>query len=77
LDDWISGNERPPLYGAAIVKAGVVRAVRLDVLSDEPPLRHAVIKDWPWIGNDPEAIKAEQKRLAALLASAAGPPVLR
>jgi hypothetical protein len=65
------------LYGAAIFKTRAVRAVQLEVVADEPPLRHAAIRSWPWIETDPELQKAKQKELAALLASAAGPPLLR
>jgi hypothetical protein len=59
------------LYGAAIFKARAVRAAQLEVRADEPPPRHAVIHGWPWIENDPEFQKAEQKERAALLASEA------
>jgi len=65
------------LYGAAIFKTRSVRAVQLEVVADESPPRHAAIRSWPWIENDPELQKAKQKELAALLASAAGPPLLR
>lgn len=65
------------LYGAAIFKAHVVRNAQLEVMADEPPPRHAVIRGWPWIESDPELQKAKQKELAALVASAAGPPLLR
>jgi hypothetical protein len=66
-----------PLYGAAIVKTVRVRAAQLDVLSDEPPDRHAVIRGWPWLESAPDLQKAQQKERALSLASAAGPPVLR
>ena len=65
------------LYGAAIFSACDVRSAQLEVSADEPPPRHAVIKHWPWIDNDPELQKAKQKELAALIASASGPPLLR
>jgi hypothetical protein len=65
------------LYGAAIFEARVVRAAQLEVLADEPPPRHAVIRGWPLIDSDPELQKAKQKQLAALIASASGPPLLR
>jgi hypothetical protein len=35
------------LDGAAIVKTRVVRSAQLEVLADEPPPRHAVIRGWP------------------------------
>ena len=57
------------LYGAAIVKARVVRAVKLEVLADEPPPRHAVITGWPWDEADPELQKAKQKEIAVVIAS--------
>jgi hypothetical protein len=59
------------LHGAAIVKAGDVRAVSLEVIANEPPPRHAAIRDWPWIDDDPELQKAQQKERAALIASKA------
>lgn len=65
------------LYGAVIFNARVVRNAQLEVTADEPPPRHAVIKGWPWIESNPELQKAKQKELAALIASAAGPPLLR
>jgi hypothetical protein len=65
------------LYGAAIFKAQAVRAAQLDVLADEPPPRHAAIRGWPRIDTDPELQKAKQKELAAVIASAAGEPLLR
>lgn len=65
-----------PLYGAALIKAADVRAVQLDVVEREPPPRHAGIVGWPW-ENDPELQKARQKELATVIASAAGPPLLR
>lgn len=65
------------LYGAAFFRAGAVRVTGLDAGADEPPPRHAVIRGWPWIVNDPELQKAKQKELAVLIASASGPPLLR
>jgi len=56
--------------GAAIVKSSDVRAVGLSVTADEPPPRHAAIRDWP-LDNDPELQKAKQKERAALVASKA------
>lgn len=77
---WVLGlaaaGERQ-LYGAAIFPARAVRVVQLEVVADEPPPRHAVIRGWPWVENDPELQKAKQKELAALIASEAGKPLLR
>lgn len=56
------------LYGAAIVKKKIVEEADLDVISDEPPPRHAVIRGWPWL-NDPVLQKAQQKEKALFLAS--------
>lgn len=64
------------LYGAALFKARDVRRAGLDVYAAEPPERHAAIREWPWIGEDPELQKAKQKELALELARAAGAPVL-
>ncbi len=64
------------LHGAAIIRAQVVAAAQLTVVADEPPPRHAVIRDWPWIDGDPELQKARQKEKAVILASAAGAPLL-
>lgn len=64
------------LYGAAIVDVATIRSLALDVLEDEPPDRHAVIKAWP-AEIDAESQKARRKELASVIASAAGPPVLR
>ena len=59
------------LHGAAIVKAHDVRAAQLDVIAAEPPPRHAAIGGWPWLDDDPELQKAQQKERAALVASKA------
>lgn len=59
------------LYGAAIFKAQCVRDARLEVSTDEPPPRHAVIRGWPWDEADPELQRAKQKELALLIASKA------
>ena len=64
------------LYGAAIVKARIVRKVGLDVTPAEPPPRHAVIRGWPWEADDQLDRKAERKLLAMEIASAASHPVL-
>ena len=72
----VAAGQRP-LHGAAIVKAGVVRTATLEIFSDEPPHRHAVIRGWPWDGSDPDILKARRKELAMVLASAAGPPLLK
>lgn len=64
------------LHGAAILKASDIRNTDLDVHADEPPPKHAVIRKWPWLDNDPDTTKAQQKLLAIQLATAAGPPVL-
>lgn len=64
------------LYGAAMFKAGDVRAASLEIVPDEPPERHAVIRRWPWIDNDPKLRKAQQSEHALVLASAAGEPLL-
>ena len=65
------------LYGAAILKAHAVRSVGLELTADEPPDFHAVITGWPWLNNDPELQRAQQKERSVLLASAAGAPVMR
>ena len=56
------------LHGVAILKAASVREVGLSVVADEPPLRHAAIRNWPWPEDDPEFRKAKHKELALCLA---------
>ncbi len=56
------------LYGAAIFKARAVRKARLEVIADEPPQRHAAIRGWPWVENDPAEQKARQKEIALEIA---------
>ena len=72
---WALGGEHAAgsrtLHGAAIVKAGDVRAVLLEVLADEPPPRHAAIRGWPRLDDDPDLRKAERKERAAQIASKA------
>lgn len=69
---WQIGNERigaeRPLYGAAIFKAKDVRKAELEVLSQEPPPRHANITKWPMQATDPEMRRAECKERAAIIA---------
>ena len=64
------------LYGAAILRAADIRSADLDVLADEPPERHAAIRKWPWLDNDPDLQKAQQKQIANQLTQAAGSPFL-
>jgi len=59
------------IRGAAIVKAGDVRSAKLQVTAAEPPPRHAAITGWPWLANDPELQKAQQKERAAEVAGKA------
>ena len=54
-------------FGAAIVKAKYIRAAGLDVVAQEPPLRHANIVGWPWTQTDPEMMKAEHKERALII----------
>jgi hypothetical protein len=72
---WALGEEHAAvnrtLYGAAIVKAANVRAALLEVAAAEPPPRHAAIRGWPWLDDDPELQKAQQKERAVLVASKA------
>jgi hypothetical protein len=72
---WLTGLECAAagrtLHGAAIVKAREVRSALLEVAADEPPPRHAVIRGWPYLDNDPELQKAQQKERANSIASKA------
>lgn len=56
------------LYGVAIIKADAVAAAKLEIVSSEPPPRHAAIRGWPW-PEDPDLRKAQQKERAIVLAS--------
>lgn len=55
------------IYGAAFIKAGPLREALLDVVGEEPPLRHANIVGWP-SDDDPEMKKAREKELTLLIA---------
>jgi hypothetical protein len=68
-DEYAAGNRT--IHGAAVVKAKDVRATQLDVIADEPPPRHAAIRGWPLVENDPELQKAQWKEQALLVASKA------
>jgi hypothetical protein len=48
-----------------------VRAALLEVAADKPPPRHAVIRGWPYLYDDPELQKAQQKERAISIASKA------
>src|SRR2546422_860436 len=68
---WAIGREAArerPLYGAAIFKASAVRGAGLDLVADEPPPRHAIIRGWPSVQNDPELEKAQQREIAIQIA---------
>jgi hypothetical protein len=72
---WAIGREHVAinrtLHGAAIVKASDIRTALLDVVADEPPPRHAAIRGWPWLDDDPELQKARRKERALQVASKA------
>ena len=56
------------LHGIAICKARHVRSSLLEVVADEPPLRHANIIGWPWLASDPVLEKARLKERALSVA---------
>lgn len=64
------------LHGAAIIKCGAVCAAGLGVDADEPPARHALIRGWPWLDNDKQLEKAQQKEKALQLVAATSAVVL-
>lgn len=72
---WVIGERHVQmgrtLHGAAIVTARDVEAAQLHVIPTEPPPRHAAIRGWPWIDNDLELQKTQQKERAIQLASKA------
>lgn len=55
------------VHAAAIVTAGAIRAVHMDVVAAEPPPRHANITGWA-SAQDPDLAKAHRKEQAALIA---------
>ena len=57
------------LYGAAILIVQNVRAIGLAVVSDEDPIRHAVITNWPTNIDDPELEKAQRMEKALAIAA--------
>ena len=56
------------IHGAAIFKARHALGARLKVVAAEPPDRHAGIRDWPWLPDDPKTQKAQQLECAQQLA---------
>ncbi len=58
------------LHGAAFVTAADVRAVNLEVISEEPPLRHANLTNWSK-SDDPDVARAAYKEIAFVLAEKA------
>ena len=68
---WAIGEEFAAqgrtIHGAAILKARDVRQARLDVLAEEPPPRHAAIRNWPSMEPNPALQKARHKFLAKIL----------
>lgn len=73
-EDAIGASGRS-LYGVALLKATAIRAAALEVFADEPPLRHAAVRNWP-TNPDPDLQKAQRREIALELACAAGKPVL-
>jgi hypothetical protein len=67
-DAFIGGRR---VHAAAIVKTRDVRATNCEVVANEPPQRHAAIRNWPWLEDDPEEQKALQKEIAAQISSKA------
>lgn len=72
---WRIAEEHLPanrnLHGAALCTAKHVRSASLDVVSKEPPPRHANIVGWPSSSIYPELGKAEQMERAILIAQQA------
>ena len=64
------------VYGAGVCKADDARALRLDVVAEEPPARHANIIGWPIYQVDSDLQKAAEKEIAGILASRCGAPLL-
>lgn len=75
---WKIADEEnlPKVHGAAIITARNVRESGLDVFSDEPPPRHAAIRNWP-ANTDSVFEKAQQLDLALKLAEAADKALLK
>jgi len=65
-DLWKIASDHIPLspgrriHGAAIVKTRHVAIAGLNVVEAEPSDRHAGIRGWPWIADDPKTQKARQ-----------------
>jgi hypothetical protein len=68
---WRLHTRTSRLYGAAIVRASIIRECGLDVICDEPPPRHAEIRGWPQVESDPVLEKAKQRECALTIASKA------
>ena len=64
----VIGDRELKLHGAAIVTTRVVTSLGLDAVPDEPPLRHAVISNWP---SDVGIEKARRLEMALQIASVA------
>jgi hypothetical protein len=77
-DLWKIANDQdlPKVHGVAIITAQDVRESGLDVFSDELPMRHAAIRNWP-TSNDSAFQKSQQLDLALKLAEAAGKAMLK
>ena len=67
---WRTGDDNlnvHRIYGAAMTTAYQVRSASLEILSKEPPPRHANITGWPVNTGDPELQKAAQIEQALLI----------
>lgn len=58
-------------FGVALLDAKTFRDEGLDFEADDTPLRHADVVSWPWLQDDPEFGKSQQKLKAAALAQKA------
>lgn len=68
IGDSVVGQSGRTLHGAAFISAEDVRAAELEVISEEPPPRHANITNWPSY-DVPSFAKAAQKEISLILAS--------
>lgn len=66
--DHIVLDQGRRIHGAAIFKAGHVYRARLIVVPGGTPSRHAGIRGWPWIPDDPKTQKAQQIERAQQIA---------
>ncbi len=70
-DTYVKGGKEITIHGSGVLASAVVRMADLDVSPNEPPPRHAAIRNWFWDDTDLVMQKAQQLEKAKTVAAEA------